>query len=214
MRQNEFPQRTPIQSPVRLCIAIGLVLMTVLLGAPFGFAQSAPGQNDAGPKVASGSPQANVDSNYQLGSGDHVRITVYGEQDLTGEYLVDGSGNLAFPLIGHVHAGGITAEALGHELEAKLSPDYIKNPHIAVEVLTYRPFYIVGEVKTPGSYAYVSGMTVLNAVALAGGFTYRARDDSFYVTRSMPNGEKSQIKADANSAILPGDIVTVRERYF
>ncbi|MGH3578604.1 MAG: polysaccharide biosynthesis/export family protein, partial [Mycobacterium sp.] len=140
-------------------------------------------------------PPAVADPGYKLGSGDHVRITVFGQQDLTGEYAVDGSGMLAFPLIGQVQAGGLTANGLERLLASKLSPNYLKNPSIGVEVLTYRPFYIVGEVKTPGSYQYVAGMTVLNAVALAGGFTYRAREDSFYVTKTQPDGSKVRVSA-------------------
>ena len=151
---------------------------------------------------------------YVLGSGDHVHITVYGQPDLTGDYSVDGAGVLHFPLVGDVEIGGLTADQASHAIEAKLSPNYLKDPHVSVEVLTYRPFYIVGEVKTPGSYPYVSGMTVLNAVALAGGFTYRARENSFYITRNGADGKKDQIDANATAPVLPGDIITVRERYF
>lgn len=159
-------------------------------------------------------PDASLPPNYILGSGDHVRVSVYGQADMTGEYLVDGSGDIAFPLIGRLHVGGMNGEQVAHAIESKLSPDYLKDPHVSVEVLTYRPFYIVGEVKTPGSYPYVSGMTVLNAIALAGGYTYRARDDSFYLTRTDKGGGKEKIDADPNSPVLPGDIITVRERYF
>jgi polysaccharide export outer membrane protein len=157
---------------------------------------------------------AQLENSYRLGSGDHVRITVFGQDQMTGEYTVDGTGNLAFPLIGQIRAGGLTADQLSHAVEAKLEPDYLKNPHVSTEVLTYRPFYIVGEVKSPGSYPYVSGMTMLNAVALAGGYTYRAREDSFYVTRNGGEGAKEKIGATPNTPVLPGDIITVRERYF
>ncbi|WP_049974097.1 polysaccharide biosynthesis/export family protein [Azospirillum sp. B4] len=153
-------------------------------------------------------------ADYQLGPGDRVRITVFGQQDLSGEYAVDGSGTLSFPLVGQVHAGSMTAAQLGKSLESGLSPNYIKNPHVSVEVLSYRPFYILGEVKTPGSYAYVSGMTVLNAVALAGGFTYRARDDDFRLQRTAKDGSKTQVDAEPTTPVQPGDVITVRERYF
>lgn len=155
-----------------------------------------------------------ADDSYRLGSGDRVRITVYGQPELTGEYAVDGSGQMSYPLVGQIRAGGLTAHDLEKALIGKLSPNYLKNPSISVEVLTYRPFYIVGEVRTPGSYPFVSGMTVLNAVALAGGFTYRARENSFYVTRTGEDGAKNKITAGAEATILPGDIITVRERYF
>jgi len=151
---------------------------------------------------------------YRLGSGDRMRITVFGQPELTGEYSVDGGGQLSFPLIGSLQAGGMTAGELEGALIGKLKPDYLTNPSVSVEILTYRPFYIVGEIRAPGSYPYVNGMTVLNAVALAGGFTYRARESSFYVTRSVTAGGKARLEASPDTPILPGDIVTVRERYF
>ncbi len=152
------------------------------------------------------------DAGYRLGSGDHVRIVVYGQADLTGEYLVDGAGMLAFPLIGSLPAGGRTADELSRDIISRLRPNYLKNPSVSVEVLTYRPFYVVGEVKTPGSYPYVSGMTVVHAVALAGGFTYRAREDSFYIQRGTD--KPARIAAAADTPVEPGDVITVRERYF
>lgn len=161
-----------------------------------------------------GGAQPQVDLGYRLGSGDRVRITVYGQPELTGEYQVDGTGQLAFPLIGQVQAGGLTGQGLEKALVDKLRPDYLKNPSVSVEVLTYRPFYIVGEVKQPGSYPYVTGMSVINAVALAGGFTYRARESSFYLSRTGPNGEKTRLDATPETPVLPGDVITVRERYF
>lgn len=151
---------------------------------------------------------------YRLGSGDRVRVTVFGQPELTGEYAIDGGGQMSYPLIGQIRAGGLTAAELEKDLIGKLSPGYLKDPSVSVEVLTYRPFYIVGEVRTPGSYPFVNGMTVLNAVALAGGFTYRARESSFYLTRTDESGTKSKVNASPETAILPGDIITVRERYF
>lgn len=150
---------------------------------------------------------------YRLGAGDRVRITVYGQNNLTGEYAVDGNGVLAFPLIGEVQAGGMTASELQRTIAQKLSPDYIKDPSVSAEVLTYRPFYILGEVRTPGSYPYVNGMAILNAIAVAGGFTYRAHEEKFYITR-ITNGHREKMAATPESDVLPGDIITVRERYF
>lgn len=155
-----------------------------------------------------------ANAGYRLGSGDRVRITVYGQPELTGEYAVDGSGALSFPLIGQVSAGGRSAGELEKTLVDRLQPNYLKNPSVSVEILTYRPFYIVGEVRTPGSYPYVSGMTVLNAVALAGGFTYRAREGDFYVMRQTAEGGKGRLQAMPDTPVLPGDVITVRERYF
>ena len=150
---------------------------------------------------------------YALGAGDRVKVTVFGERDLSGTFEIGGDGIMAFPLIGKVQAGGLTPRALEGEITARLKDGYLKKPQVSAEVVNYRPFYILGEVKQPGSYPYVSGMTVITAVALGGGFTNRARKASFYITRaSDPEGAKRAVGTDA--VVLPGDIVRVRERFF
>jgi len=154
------------------------------------------------------------DADYRLGSGDKVRITVFNQRELTDVYQVDGMGRIAFPLIGQIQAGGFTPKQLEVRLAHALSPDYVKNPHISVVVLTARPFYILGEVTRPGSYPYVSGMTVLTAAAQAGGFTYRANEDSFDLERAGPSGGKRKIDAKPDTPIEPGDIIKVNERFF
>lgn len=204
-----------------LCAVASIFLAAILLSAsvtaqpqqPGMQQQAAAGANRAPAAQGAALPSAAAEG-YRLGSGDRVRVTVFGQPELTGEYAVDGGGQMSFPLVGQLRAGGMTAVELEKALIGKLSPEYLKNPSISVEVLTYRPFYIVGEVRTPGSYPFVSGMTVLNAVALAGGFTYRARENSFYVTRTGEDGSKVKLTSGAETTILPGDIITVRERYF
>lgn len=198
-----------------------LLLAMLLLGGGGAWAQAGgagPRPNQPQQQSASqsmpGAAQPVVDQGYRLGSGDRVRITVFGQPELTGEYQVDGTGQLAFPLIGQVQAGGLTGPGLEDALVGKLKPNYLKNPSVSVEVLTYRPFYIVGEVRQPGSYPYVTGMSVINAIALAGGFTYRARESSFYLSRTGANGEKKRLDASPETPVLPGDVITVRERYF
>ena len=150
---------------------------------------------------------------YQLGAGDRIRLVVYGEPNLTGEFGIDGGGQLGVPLIGKIKAGGLTAAQLEKHIASKLSPDYLKDPSVTVEVISYRPFYIVGEVKNPGSYPYVSGMTVINAVALAGGYTYRARENDFKIERGTKNGIR-KIEGAPGTEVLPGDVITVDERFF
>lgn len=185
--------------------AIGIFALPV----HHGFAQTPAAQ------TASVSPAAPAQQpDYHLGPGDRIRIIVFGQRDMTGEYLIDGAGLLSFPLIGQVKAAGLTAAGLEQEITSKLKPNYLKDPNVSVVVLTYRPFYIVGEVKTPGSYPYVSGMSVINAVALAGGFTYRAKEGSFYLDRTAQNGKKTRIDAGPDTPVQPGDVITVRERYF
>lgn len=150
---------------------------------------------------------------YRLGSGDRVKVTVYGHEDLSGEFDLDSQGNISLPLIQEVQASGLTAEQLEDAITDELQPDYLKRPKVSVDVLTYRPFYIIGEVKTPGSYPYVSGITVLNAVALAGGYTYRAKTKAVLITR--PDGtEKREIEADSDTPVMPGDVIEVPERFF
>jgi len=175
---------------------------------------SMPGHQMPGqPGGEKGAPGIISDPNYQLGAGDRVRVIVYGQPDLTGEFQVNGTGQIAFPLIGNVEAGGLSASQLESQIAAKLQPDYLRDPRVSVEIMTYRPFYIVGEVNNPGNYAYTNGMTVINAVAMAGGFTYRAKEDDFYITRA---GDPSSAQQDAQqqTKVHPGDVITVRERWF
>lgn len=150
---------------------------------------------------------------YRLGSGDRVRLIVYGEPNLSGEFTLDGRGIFSMPLIGTLDANGLTASELEQRVARRLSPEYLKDPHVAVEIMTYRPFYIVGEVKNPGSYPYVNGMSVINAVALAGGFTYRARESAFNIDRTV-DGQAKRFHGDQQTTVMPGDVITVRERYF
>lgn len=155
-------------------------------------------------------PDADID--YELGSGDRLRVIVFGEPDLSGEFDVGGSGVVALPLIGQVRANGLTLSAFEDAVEAKLRDGYLTNPRVSVEVMNYRPFYIYGEVSEPGQYPYTSSMTVLNAVAVAGGYTYRANQDKVYITR----GEGDEVEYPASQAVrvLPGDVLRVPERFF
>jgi polysaccharide export outer membrane protein len=152
-------------------------------------------------------------SDYRLGPNDRTRIIVYGQPNLTGEFVLDGSGNLAFPLIGNVPASGMTPTELQRAIAAKLDPDYLHNPSVSVEVASRRPFYVVGEVQKPGSYPYVTDMTVLNAIATAGGQTYRANMGRFYIKRQV-DGRVVRVAGTQESHLQPGDTVVVRERYF
>jgi len=150
---------------------------------------------------------------YTLGSGDRVKVTVYGETDLSGVFEVSGAGTLAYPLIGDVEAGGKTISELEKKIVAKLANGYLRKPRVSIEVTNYRPFYILGEVKRPGSYAYVEGMKIVNAVAMSGGFTYRARKQKFLVRRAgAPKDSETEAKPD--DLLYPGDVIRVPERFF
>jgi len=150
---------------------------------------------------------------YRLGSGDKIRVTVFGEADLSGTFVVDGKGVVAMPLIGEVTLGGLALREGERLIVEKLREGFLKQPQVGIEVLNFRPFYILGEVKKPGSYPFVDGMTVLNAVALAGGFTYRANKDVIVITRAT-NPEKSEQEIEPTAQVFPGDMIRIKERFF
>ena len=150
---------------------------------------------------------------YQLGPGDLLRIVVFGHEDLSGEFEVKGSGHVSLPLIREVNAVGLTLRQFEQAVTDALKPDFLLNPRVSVDVLNYRPFYIIGEVKRPGSYPYVNGMTVVNAIALSGGYTYRARENKVLITRAG-DSEKKQQPADHKTPVLPGDVIEVPERFW
>lgn len=165
------------------------------------------------PPISTADVAAGLES-YHLGAGDRVRVTVFNEPSLTGEYNITPGGALAFPLIGVVAAGGRTIDAVQQELTAKLAEGYVNDPRVSVEVLNYRPFYILGEVNRPGEYSYASGMTVEQAIARAGGFTYRANEKTVFLRRQTGKAESAVPLRSAQVAVLPGDTIRIGERYF
>jgi polysaccharide export outer membrane protein len=151
---------------------------------------------------------------YSLGPGDQVRIITFGEENLTGEFRVNDSGNIALPLVGAVHAAGLTSAGLEAAVASVLRRgNLVRHPSVAVEVIAYRPIYVLGEVNKPGQYPYQPGMTVVTAVAVAGGFTYRAVDGYAAIVRSI-EGNAVEGKASRQAFVQPGDVVTVFERRF
>lgn len=155
--------------------------------------------------------ELNPREEYRLAAGDRVRVSVYGHEDLSGEFEVDGSGQLSLPLIEDVSARGRTLNDLELDIENYLKPDYLIDPQVSVEMLNYRPFYIVGEVKEPGSYPYVNGMTVINAVAMAGGYTYRAHKGAIRIVREQA---QDKLEASSGTEVMPGDVIEIGERFF
>ena len=169
----------------------------------------------AGPaaRPAPGEDLAGEEYSYRLGPGDKIRLTVYGEEDLSGEFEVGSAGEVSLPLIGAVRVAGLTLRGFTSLAELKYREGYLKHPRVSVEVINYRPIYVLGEVNNPGVYEYVNHMTVLQAVVLAGGYTYRANKDKVkIVRRTHASGAK---KKEGNfTKILPGDIVRIPERFF
>ena len=150
---------------------------------------------------------------YTLGSGDQIRVQVFGEEELSGEHELSGDGYISIPLIGEVKAVGLGERGLENAIKALLADGFLVNPRVSVQVLNYRPFYVLGEVKGPGTFPYVTGMTVLNAVAMGGGFTYRADEEKIFITRaSDPKQEEVEVRID--TPVYPGDVIKVEERFF
>jgi polysaccharide biosynthesis/export protein len=156
---------------------------------------------------------ARYDAVYHLDAGDKLRVVVYGQEGLTNTYAIDAGGSITMPLIGSVPARGRTTAGLASEISAKLRGGYIRDPSVAVEIESYRPFFILGEVAAPGQYPYVPNMTVESAVAIAGGFSPRARRDSVTVTHTDASGT-GRFVVPPGTSISPGDTVMVGERWF
>jgi len=156
---------------------------------------------------------ARNDASYHLDAGDKLRVVVYGQEGLTNTYAIDAGGSITMPLIGPVPARGRTPAALAAEISAKLRAGFIRDPSIAVEIESYRPFFILGEVAAPGQYPYVPRMTVESAIAIAGGFSPRARRDRVTVTHTDASGTGRYV-VPPGALLSPGDTVLVGERWF
>jgi len=152
-------------------------------------------------------------ADYRLGAGDKISITVFDQAELSGEYTVNGSGRFVMPFIDKVQAEGLTIPELSDLIISKLKPDYLINPRVSIQVLNFRPFYIIGEIGGPGSYPYIEGMTYLNAVAIAGGFTYRAKK-KYVLVKRKENQDGKEVKLKLTEEVRPGDIIRVAERLF
>jgi polysaccharide export outer membrane protein len=190
------------------------LLLSLALMAPsavaFAAGQSAPATPSA---AAADAPADKTVSEYRLGAGDKVRVIVFGEQELTGEFFVGGSGKISMPLVGEVQAAGLTINQFQKVVQESLKQGFLKDPKVSAEVLNYRPFYILGEVNKPGEYPYTNGLTVLNAVATASGFTYRANTKVVYIKRA---NELAEHKVDLTTmtTVAPGDTIRITERFF
>jgi polysaccharide biosynthesis/export protein len=199
---------------IRRQILAGLLALAALLSlASFGLTGCAGPGADLPPLPAA--PQRA----YRLGAGDQVRILVYGEDQLSGEYRVNDTGGIALPLIGSIRAAGSSTAELESTVAGALKKSgMLRDPTVAAEVIAYRPIFVLGEVNKPGQYPYQPGMTVVTAVAVAGGFTYRAIDDYAAVIRifgpGTPGGRAVEGRAARQDFVQPGDVITIYERRF
>jgi len=154
-----------------------------------------------------------IAARYTLAAGDKLRVIVFGQDNLSNIYAVDGAGRIAMPLIGTVQVGGQTTGQAAKAIEAKLASGFVREPHVTVEVDGYRPFYILGEVTTSGQYPFVNGMTVETAVAIAAGFGPRAARDYAVLTRDTSGNLASGI-VPMTYPVRPGDTIVIKERFF
>jgi len=160
--------------------------------------------------ILSTTSQAEVTSDYRLGTGDKVSIKVFGEEELSAEFTLSDAGTISYPFLGEINVLDKTTGELSNLLTRMLGDGYIVNPSINVEVISYREFYINGEIENPGAYPYQPGLTLQKAVAMAGGYTERASSSKMYVTRD--DGSRAKIKN--NHEVLPGDVITIDESFF
>jgi polysaccharide export outer membrane protein len=176
----------------------------VYAASPVGYVQ---------PPAYAGPPPVAYDQQYRLDAGDKLRVVVYGQEGLTNSYAIDAGGSITMPLIGAVPARGLTPASLASHIAGRLRGGYIREPSVAVEIEAYRPFFILGEVAAPGQYPYVPNMSVESAVAIAGGFSPRAKRDAVTLTHTDPAGSIRAI-VPLGTPLSPGDTVLVGERWF
>lgn len=199
------PERAPIPAPT-----------TKVTVAPADAGQAAPPRYSTMQAPEKRAEQITVlglrpseDGLYRLGTGDKLRVSIFNESDLSGEFTIDGQGYLRLPLVGQVPAAGITTLGLESRIaDAFVNGGYLLNPRISVEITNYRPFYIIGEVSKPGEYAYVNSMSAPNAIALAGGFTDRAVESSLWIRR-LGDKKEREFEFDDTTRIYPGDVIRV-----
>jgi len=198
---NRFRQAT---RGIFAALALSLVAGGGLVTAQ---AQDAPARATASSGVS--------DPEYVLGADDKVHITVFGEDHLTGDYTVTSGGVISFPLIGNIPAAGRNLNTVQEEIRSKLATGYLRDPKVALEVATFRSLYVLGEVNKPGEYPFRTNLTLEQAVAAAGGFTYRANKNKIYV-RHVGDRTPSKVSVNKDQVIVlqPGDTVSVAERFF
>jgi protein involved in polysaccharide export with SLBB domain len=156
---------------------------------------------------------ANLNADYILAPNDEIALAVYGEPELSKTYKLGPSGDVELPLVGQVKAAGLTIDALAAAVQAQLGSRFLRNPSVAGSIVTYRPFYILGEVNKPGQYPFTIGLTLEGAVALGGGFSYRAQMDYVFL-QSENEDEEVRVKVSPQLIVRPGDRIRVAERFF
>lgn len=177
--------------------------------------QSAPAAPGPAAAPADVSETVSVSSpGYELGNGDRLRVTVFDEPGLSGEFQVDGTGQVSLPLVGEISVAGKSVREFQLEFERQLREDgFLVNPRVAAEVINFRPYYILGEVSRPGEYPYTDALTVMNAVATAQGFTYRANKRTVFIRKAGATSEEA-VRLTPTLRVEPGDTIRIAERLF
>ena len=187
-----------------------LVLAVAALGA-MALAACSTGPEQGNPQELT---QAGMGiAGYKLGSGDEIKVTVYGEPDLSGPFVVDGQGSISMSLVGQVEVVNLSLNETSRLLENKLKDGWLNDPKVTTELVKGRPYYILGEVNRPGEYPFVSGLTVMNAIASAGDFTYRA-DRNRILVKSADSPNEREVVLTPTTLVRPGDTIRIRERFF
>jgi protein involved in polysaccharide export with SLBB domain len=186
-----------------ICIVVGSTMSLTACGSPRGLADASVLAGDRTHLSA-----------YRLMPGDKVRVNVFNEPDFSGEFQVNDAGNIAFPLVGEVPAAGASPSEFAKTLTARLRGGFVRNPRVTVEVVNYRPINVLGEVRNAGQYPFRADLTVQDAIALAGGYTYRANTHTVYIRHAGASGEITARTDGERVVINPGDTVRVPQRYF
>ena len=197
--------------PRRLLDIHARVLAAALMACAFASACSSP-MTMSGPQFATHEGKTPLQRTYRLGIGDKLKVTVFGEENLSGQFEVNAVGQVSLPLIGEAPAKGLAIHEFRDQIARRLSDGYLKNPKVTVEMQNYRPIFVHGEVKNGGEFQYKNGVSLRDAIAMAGGYTYRANQNYLYIGREGQPDVAVQTPADI--AVLPGDNIRIPERFF
>lgn len=198
---------------IAIAFAMTLLLVSTAFAQSMQTASNASATANAAPSAQIGAPPTANSNVYRLGPGDQLHVIVYGETDLTGDYTVSPVGTIAFPLVGEVPANGLTPDQMAQAISDRLQQGFMRHPQVSAAIASYRPFFILGEVTRPGTYPFSAALTVRGAVAVAGGFTYRANEHRVFIRHAGEQTEQSY-RLDASTLVQPGDTIRIGERFF
>ena len=204
-----YPRAKVLRRPLETSFV--RVVAAALLAAVLAGACASP-TAISGPEFLSKESSTSLQRVYRLGVGDKLKLTVFGEDNLTGAYEVNALGQVSMPLVGELAAKGLAIHEFRDAVARKLADGYLKNPKVSVEMTNYRPIYVHGEVKNAGEFQYKNGLSLRDVVAMAGGYTYRADQSYIYIGRE--DEPDAAVKLPADVPVLPGDNIRIPERFF